>query len=306
MTQIVGIVCKDSIIIGSESQYTIRESGKQWNQPKMEVIEFSDQNQVLVALAGAVQPALRVINLMRESAVLRPMNSEIAVIDVAKDAIKKYRNEVLSFYNQPLDLVASEQDKIFASEDQYFELMIACLFGKPPNKKQSYLYKIGLLNGQPERVMDCGLMGSGSGLARFMLDQFECNDLIWREALPLVVEALERIKGSDVYCGGLIKIAKLDPKYGPFPTRIIFMTPGDIRPIVEELESLRPANRAWYLDKFSKLINKINDERCAEAEEQEKADEAQAAQRHAAANVNNPVTINQPNTNEKGTDNRNE
>jgi 20S proteasome alpha/beta subunit len=67
MTQIVGIVCKETVILASESQYTIDEY-KVLEKPKLDSFTFKDGNQALVALAGAVKAAKRTIELLKETA----------------------------------------------------------------------------------------------------------------------------------------------------------------------------------------------------------------------------------------------
>lgn len=369
MTQIVGIICKQIIIIGSESQYSSVGGGVKWlNQQKIEAITFSDHNQALVALAGAVQPALRVIQTMKNAAAGKPLEDETTVISVAREAIKKYRSEVLEFYNQKPDLAVSEQDNIFSEDDKCFELLIAhycpnsarkkgssdfladefhdnftvggllailtddcitipdattsieslnellrgnslsraftgnsepeweslgvdermrrnrqylertCPLECPKIRNEPCLYKINVLSGDAERIRDYALIGSGSQLAEFMLDQFDCRDIEEFGGIPLVVDALERIKSSDLYCGGKIKIAALGPEY--FGHEQVCFLPDDLlAQIIQELEALQKEVSQWHKNKFADVIERIRKEEWKKRLEQAKA------QREAAANA---------------------
>jgi 20S proteasome alpha/beta subunit len=258
MTQIVGIVCKESIIVASESQYTIG-NWKQSEQQKMDEVTFKDENQASIAFAGSVSSALRVIHLMKENSKERILDNKLAVVTVAQEAIAKYRREVLAFYNQKPDLSPDEQDKIFKRDDRFFKLVIAHYHGDKPTP---YLYTIDVCSGEYRRFKDYTVIGSASPLATAMLSQFPCNEMKSGEAWALAIDALERIKETDLYCGGQVRVAELNPKgFDRFKNvRVSFLPPEHTDRIVEKLRALRAENAQWYRNKFAELMKQIQQE----------------------------------------------
>lgn len=255
MTQIVGIVCKEAIVVASESQYTIGDF-KRNEQPKMDVLAFNNSASALVAFAGDVTSAFLVVEMMKEAAQKISLNNDSTVIDLAKDVIKKYRLEILDFYNQKPDLPATEQDEIFGRGDQYVEFVIAYYHRRKP-----FLYKIDVFSGKPSRIENYVVMGCGSALATFMLDQFQsqCKELGMGQAVSLAIDALERIKESDPHCGGTVKVGILIPEPDEHVT-VGALNDDFVEHRVRDLKALRKENVAWYKQKFSELLNRSNKE----------------------------------------------
>lgn len=290
MTQIVGIICKESIIIASESQYTLGYSAKQFEGRKMDVITFLDGNQALVAFAGAIKSALIVTELMKESAKDSLLVNELSVIKIAKAAISAYRSDRLEFYNQGLDSPPDQQDALFGREDEFFEFVIAHYSGGDPNQKQPCLFKIDVLSGKPERIHSYAVTGSGSHLASFMLAQFKYEDMPRSEALALAVDALERIKESDLYCGGQLRIAVIDPKI--FKNTMVAFMPDDITSrIAERLRTLRAESIANQKAKFADVVKQIHREDYEKIMQQIRAETAEAVKAFEAKHPENTLAI---------------
>ncbi|MEO6784852.1 MAG: hypothetical protein ABI318_01860, partial [Chthoniobacteraceae bacterium] len=161
MTQIVGIVGKDSIVIGSDSQFT--GSCKQLEQEKMQVIPFKD-GQLVIAFAVAVGDARRALDIMREMAATLELHDETSGAATALKAISQYRREVLNFYGSSKYLPPAEQDKIFSSDDRRFVVMLGYFYGSADDYKPA-LFTIDSAAGTLERKRDYGILGSGSDFA---------------------------------------------------------------------------------------------------------------------------------------------
>jgi 20S proteasome alpha/beta subunit len=293
MTQIVGIVCKDTIVIASESQYTVDTGGTNWKQfekHKIDSFIFKDGNQGIVAFAGAVKPALRVIDLMKSIASQNTSDNEMAGVNIAKGAIIKYRQEVMDFYQKSSNMPVEEQDKIFGTNDRYFQLLVGHAFGIKRADRIPCLFSIDVSAGQAERIEDYVVTGSGSQLATFMLKQFDCKEMEWAGAISLAIDAVDRIKESDLYCGGPIRVGMLNTNMFE-RVRVGFWRPEDTERVVEKLKKMRAENAAWQKAKFSEVMKEIHEENYVKIMREMKAKEEQENQWRAAAAKNNPVTV---------------
>ncbi|MGB7746957.1 MAG: hypothetical protein WBN75_06695 [Verrucomicrobiia bacterium] len=87
MTQIVGIVCKDAIVIASESQFTMGQNWKQFENNKIDSFIFKDRNHGIVAFVGSVKPALRVIEILKQISKERIIDNERVGVEIAREAI---------------------------------------------------------------------------------------------------------------------------------------------------------------------------------------------------------------------------
>jgi 20S proteasome alpha/beta subunit len=264
VTQIVGIICKDAIVIGCESQYTMGGS-KQFERQKIDRFVFKDGSDGVVAFAGAVGPALRTIDLMKEIAVKVEPDKDRSGAEIAREAVLKFRREVMAVYQKtPSTMSVQEQDYLFAdSEDYGFALLVGYAFKNPRHvstqpAKILRLYRVDLADGRPERIKKYDVPGSGQNLAAFALEQFDCSRLTWKEAVPLMVDALERIKTIDLYCGGTVRVAVLEPELHP-KVRVAFLDDFTQR-IIEKLKALRKANAEWQQKKYRELIEEIHAE----------------------------------------------
>ena len=258
MTQIVGIICKEAIIIGSESQYTMGQDWKQFEQNKMDIVHFKDGSQLLVALAGAISPALAVIKMMKESAKERDLDSEFAGAALAKEAIAKYRRDVLDFYCQGQSPPPEAQDYIFGQGDRCFQLMVGYYHGLDRAKKPC-LYKTDLYTGNVDRIHNYAVMGSGSHVATLMLSQFNVAEMTWGGAFALAVDTLERIKTDDLYCGGQVRIGMIDRILFK-RARAGFMPDVTTNRVVDKLAALRRQNTEWLRSKLASVMEAIHNE----------------------------------------------
>jgi len=77
MSQIIGIICKDCILVASESQGTMDDGRKQFDANKIELVRFKDK-WALVALAGGIAAAGRVIQDAGKKAAASRRKSAVA------------------------------------------------------------------------------------------------------------------------------------------------------------------------------------------------------------------------------------
>lgn len=114
MTQIVGIVYQEGILVASESQYTAGRQ-KTFDAEKISIVKFKNGD-VIVAECGVVSTSNRAVRYFTEAAKDAEIDSEDAVSKIIESVIKKIRLEILeSLQERPYS--APEQDEIFNSDN---------------------------------------------------------------------------------------------------------------------------------------------------------------------------------------------
>src|SRR5437899_2658336 len=127
VTLIVGIICKDGIVIGSDSQTTYGTS-KQCDTRKVSVVEFQNAK-ALVAESGSAEIGSRAIEILKELAKDQPLADYRTVADLAQRAMRQIKDELRV---QNCDCTMEELRDFLLRNDIGCELMLAHYFeGKP-------------------------------------------------------------------------------------------------------------------------------------------------------------------------------
>lgn len=163
MTQIVGIVYREGILIASESQYTAGQQ-KTFDAEKISIIQLNG-NDLVIAECGVTAVSNRAVRYINDAVKGRKIDSEDAISRIVEGVINKIREEILKAYPKR-DYSVSELDEVFDSDNFRFGLMFAHYF-KPPRtnahtnpdrlKPIPCLYKITLQDGLSERVNSYGV-----------------------------------------------------------------------------------------------------------------------------------------------------
>ncbi|MGD1088950.1 MAG: hypothetical protein ABR955_09545 [Verrucomicrobiota bacterium] len=235
MTQIIGIVCKQSILVASESRYTKGRRTVTGNQ-KISAIRFKNLEDALVAEAGIAEHSNLAVRFMREIAAERIIDSESSVAEIAEEAMEKTREYILNRRpKQKRPYTDGELSAIFTHGDNKCALMVAYYFGGKP-----YLSTIHLKSWTVEKCFPFATIGAADDLATFMLKQFQFEKLAWKEAFPMIIDVLDRIEDEDTTCGGQVKVAGLDPLiWKPRPMMAGFWQDEDTNRVVKKLRALR-------------------------------------------------------------------
>lgn len=216
MTLIIGIICKDGIVIAGDSQ-TSWTSAKSWDANKITVLNCSDGH-AIVAESGAVITSGSIIQKVETS--LRASNSSdtSSLPDLARQAVKSVRDD-LRFQN--FNCSSTELDEVIERHGLNSVLMFAYYDGKLPQ-----INTIGLKIGIPQRCnASFETVGSGSDLANYLLSNLlnSRKELLSRaaikrqrpikddgldseEAIYIAAYVLEIAKRHDPYCGGPTKL----------------------------------------------------------------------------------------------------
>ncbi len=220
----------------------------------MDILTFKDGNEAAIAIANNIAPAMRTVEIMKDAAKDQMLDREAAAIEIAKSAIAEFKQEVMQFYRAP-NMPPRDQDDVLMGDNYNFGLMIAYYV-----KKQPFLYTIDIGLGIAERHTNYALMGSADHLATFAIGQFSSADLEWEHAACLVIDALEHIKESDLYCGGKTEFKMLDCSIGP-PTQVGTMPSELLRSIIAKLSNLKVKAELWRKNEFEGIFKEIHKEK---------------------------------------------
>lgn len=173
MTIITGLICKDRIVLASDSQTTYRTS-KQCDAKKITVLELSDAR-ALIAQSGS---------------------------ELAQRAMRQLKDE-LRFQN--CDCTVEWLQDFLLRQGWECELMMAFFYdGKP------YIYTIDLLVGIPTRINSFyGAIGCGANLGSYLLGEHAKPDMQSDLGAAVLIYVVEMVKRHDAFCGGKTKLGAI-------------------------------------------------------------------------------------------------
>jgi 20S proteasome alpha/beta subunit len=275
MSQIVGIICKNAIVLAAETQHTVGDSRKLTNAKKLSVVKFKNGD-VIIGEVGMTATSRKAVQLIREAAADIMIESEDSVVKIAESAICQIRQDVLAGY-QKRDYTLDEQESIFKSNR--FGLVIAHYYIPPSSLPSHYVHHYGvpclwtitLTSPQAERQNPFAVMGAADDLATFILKQFKCEELSWYEATCLAIDALEGIKSEDIYCGGGTEFGSVDPLIGNTPTARVGESWSQlVGRVTEKLKVFRETYREQYRTGLAAIMKEIHKENFDEAMEEQR------------------------------------
>jgi hypothetical protein len=163
VTLIVGIICKDGIVLAADSQ-TTKGAAKQLGANKISVVEF-ENGKALVAESGSASLSVSAIQAFQRKAAGRKIEDDSTVATIAEEAVREIRSSLTSL--NPNCNSPTEWQDFFWREANYFELMVAYYFGGKP-----HLYKLNPLWCIPvpatSHFMTSGIAGD---LANYILQE---------------------------------------------------------------------------------------------------------------------------------------
>lgn len=186
MTLIVGAICPEGIVIGSDSQTTVAGELKRINRPNPKIIEL--QNKCIV-FSGAgdvcvLQEVEEKVNNALEDSTEKGLESlrekiEEVIFYVGKKNVKKYTELLGSPKNMP------SGDFVFASCKNHMPLL--CHFG---------------IDGSHEKVPDYIAVGTGMPYAEVLLKDSYRFDMSLDDVKYLVYAVIKDTEDVDNYVGG--------------------------------------------------------------------------------------------------------
>ncbi len=238
MTVLIGILCKDGIVIASDSQESDDEDVKRLGVRKIydtEVFGFTD---VAIAMAGAGTFAYvsRAIELITDKGYGPFFTRPRQVADIVEDAVGE---------------IAKRHGKGEDGRGLDFELLLGVWCKNAPKGDPEDLddppCPIGLYCISPptageklglaEKVDDYAAMGSGGLFARYLLNRLHddgppTTDLTMDEMLYEAIYVIIEVNKIDLYCGGDIHAVRI-PSVG---TKVINVGKESIKKIILALD----------------------------------------------------------------------
>lgn len=208
MTLIVGIICKDGIVIGSDSQSTNSDMMARTDATKIYEIALSDKSRGLVATAGSVEWSLQVIEIMEELAKSATLSRARAFADLAEEANTRIKQR------ERRPLRRSSRDLATHFAENRCVLMIANYYEGAP-----YLYTLpsdGLVSPTLLTKQLYASIGNSYALANYLLRKFDIANMMTGTASVVAAYVVnEVIQAKDSSCDHPIQLAMVGPKAPP-------------------------------------------------------------------------------------------
>lgn len=199
VTLIIGIICKDGIVVASDSQ-TTWETGKTWNANKMTELK-GVYPQALVAESGSEVSSSRIVSHLVQIAEDRNVFKEVGMDGMAARAVKQVRDELRQ---QQFNCTSEEMQSFIQREGLDCRIMIAHYGDRP--RIDTISLTLGIAN-KANHFFHC--VGSGADLAAYLLTDWCAPDMDYGTALLIATCVVEIVKRHDPYCGGPVKLGVL-------------------------------------------------------------------------------------------------
>ena len=212
MTLIVGIICKDAIVLAADSQ-TTKGAAKQLGTNKISIVEFAN-GKAAVAESGSILSNVA-IEVFQNLARGKQIKNELTIAKTAEAAIREVVAGITTHLNpNPSD---TDRQNLLRADENYFELMVAYYFGNKP-----CLYILRSAWAVPFRATSYfATSGIAGDLANYILQEHTARDmdkdLASVIAIKTVKDAIDYVEG----CGLPIRVALVHKPYRKRPFKVV-------------------------------------------------------------------------------------
>lgn len=226
MTIIVGIICREGVVLASDSQAGSFRGVHVKRLDYTKIYDFGfDGAKVVVTGAGETPFIARAIELIQEKGSETKFHKPREVANIAEEVMneinKRYVIERLKDLGSTKAPTLQQEDLIRPPE---LALMLGLHCGQTPCLYT--IYPDGVA-GKEERYAS---LGSGSAFAEYLLARLYRDDFTLEEAVRVAVYVVEEVKKVDLHCGG--------------PTQVVVVkadaverkTDNEVRSIVQYLD----------------------------------------------------------------------
>ena len=223
MTIIIGIKCKDGIVIGSDSQAT--DSYFRFKKVDYDKI-YEHSNKIgdnFYNLAGAGDPDY--IEKTNLEIFMKFYESKISYFDfgnICEDAVNVICQKYIVGRAKELGLLNISENHIPNLPDwqeQFDNLGFSIVTGTIINKGVAAISELYLvdLRGIAKKIETYCITGSGFLFAEYVLSRLYKKDINIIEAMNIIIYVIEEVKKHDPNCGGEVKISALSNTLGFMP-----------------------------------------------------------------------------------------
>ncbi len=199
VTLIIGIVCKDEIVVAADSRTTF-PSHVEDHTKKLRIIEFQ-HGQALIAWSGYTAFAVDTVDVLeREATNLKPEHFR-DLAELAKRVLDEMRTREMAPYRGTMVSVESVQAHL--RDNVQFNLMLAYYF-----QDQPYLYTLSFPSGSIYREQShFSAEGQNASLGSFLLKEYTQPAMDKETAAAIAVYVIESVGEHDRTVGGMTKVA---------------------------------------------------------------------------------------------------
>jgi len=205
MTLIVGIVCRDTVVLGAESE-TTRGPAKYQGTDKLHLIGFKGGGYAVVGESGSDHPAGVCIDALNRVAPLTPVHDEYTIPTAVETA---FREAVKRGHGPKMGTRKCQE--FHGQEDNFFQLLIGYYFKGIP-----FLYEFNSYFATARKCSRAfAANGVGRDLAEYILGPLDVAQMCCNEAVFSIIYAAGEVKTSVSGCGGPTQIAIVPPNSKP-------------------------------------------------------------------------------------------
>lgn len=250
MTILVGITCREGIVVASDSR-TSELHSMQDDAKKIHHIVFANAEPALVAEAGYALPAGNSIEQIRKMALSMPLKAISDAEDAAKQAMYHTRDAIFAMYPNPAR-GDDEMRRIYS--DHSHDLVIASLVGGVPNLGVMTFGQSFMALKKPHVAV-----GKSSLVADFMLRRFRDDfpQMSLSHAVVLAISIVSGVIEIDKDCGGPVQVACLRPGSEGLPSSVEFTSAETVLAVLAGLKGRQESvNAQWMAETYS-LIEEV-------------------------------------------------
>ena len=204
VTIIVGIKCRGSIVLASDSQTTYPDHSKRRDSEKISVVNFEEGDKALVAQSGHVETSARIVAVMARLASNRKNDGAEAVLKTMQDALWEVRGELR---RQHFDCPAEEFAEVVFKEGLDCSLMVGHFYNN-----NAYLNSFSFKSASTTpTTSQYESLGCGSALANYLLGELVSPDMDTNFGKALAVYVVDKTIQNVAHCDKPIRLAVLYP-----------------------------------------------------------------------------------------------
>jgi 20S proteasome alpha/beta subunit len=255
-------LCKDGILIGSDSRTTYPDNTVRDTAKKVRFVEMQNQTYAMVAYSGDDDLGTRVADSIETVAKPATLKDWQMVSEIGDRAISKETHKLKIPFEGPA-FKMEEFQNILRGFDSTF--MIAHFYDEIP-----YIFTADFYPGRfSRRNQSSYSIGCGSPIANFLLDGFDFSNLEIGKAAAVLIYVIEEVKKFDPRCGGptrifwskINKFVKVSYEGKPEikPHSLIqngYLHDDTIKDYISEVSDLRKTIKGEWTKKLQEIVSK--------------------------------------------------
>lgn len=243
VTIIIGIICKDGIVVAADSRTTLDTGGNRDDTEKVHLIQMK-KRRAIIGRSGHDHLSSRVIFDLEKKAQHFTPTDYRSVAELADSVVEGSRNVLRELADNQAEL-----------QKRFTDYPMTFLLGYY-YKRQPYLFKLDLLLGLSSPTKSGHLaIGCAAPLADYILKDVDTSQMTPEQALVLAIYAVEEVKQNDARCGGPTRVGISSWYKGELETTC-FGYPIPPRTVNAILEYSRASRQKW-IEGLQTVIDQI-------------------------------------------------